>query len=122
MLLGDSSALLVAPEHSRQRRRRCSFFFSSPRTLRRAKMKRGKKAMSKSIGQGLGEVRRSFRFESAAAGDSVGAGGQPLLPLHKDNLEEAADHNVDVEENTSFVSLSCTLSNILKILEFVHRS
>jgi len=106
MLLGDLSASLLVPEDSRQRRRQRSFFFSSSRTLRRAKMKKGKKAMSKSTGQGLGEVRRSFRFETAASGDSVGAGSQPLPPLHGDNLEEATDHEVVVEENTAFVSLS----------------
>jgi len=60
-------------------------------------MTRGKKAVSKSSGGGLSEVRKSIRFESGASGESAGVGGEHLQPVHED-VEEATQEQEAVRE------------------------
>jgi len=104
MFLGDWSASTVVPELIRKRKRRCSFYFSSSRTLTRLRMKRGKKVVSKSSSVGFREVRKSIRFEGRASGDSIGAGGQNLLDVHEDIQSVSLDHEVVGPENVTIVS------------------
>lgn len=65
-----------------------------------------KKAVPKSSGLGLGEVRKSFRFEGGASSDSVGVGGLSLQPLHEETQGVSTDHKVIGEEIIPTVSLS----------------
>lgn len=66
MVLGDQSSSSVIPEQPRKRRKRSSFYFSSLKALKRTRMTRGKKVVSKTKDVGASELRKSLRFESVA--------------------------------------------------------
>jgi len=119
MMLGHQSSLSVRLEHRRKRKRRSSLYFSSSRALRRSRVKRSKKVMSKSGKVGLGEVRKPIRFEGASS-DSVGVGGHHLVAVEEDAQALSVDYQVGGAENVTSVSSAFSIFNSLKLVKDVH--
>ena len=64
MLLEDLNIVSSIHNHSRRKRSQRSFFFSSRKALRSARMMRAKKQLSKRNDMGAGELKKSVRFDS----------------------------------------------------------
>ena len=63
MLLEDFNTVSSNHDYSRRKRNWRSFFFSSRKALRSARMTRAKKQLSKTSDIGSGELRKSLRFD-----------------------------------------------------------
>lgn len=97
MLVENCSFLPIIPERARKRKRRSSLYFSSSKALRRARMTRSKKVVSKTSQGAIGDSRRSIRFDGgASAGDEDE--GYNVVAIASDmeevfNIDEVRGHD-----------------------------
>jgi len=103
MLVDNQRALFVVPVQSRKRKRRSSFFFSSSKALKRSRMTRGKKAVSKSSQASAIDLRKSQHFEGGDIGDEEDASLNAYSTLHEiGDISEDSGHGR--KEGTVIVS------------------
>jgi len=105
MLLEDHSSLFVTPNYSRKRRKRRSLYYLSPKVLKRVRMTRGEKAVSKTNRARASELYKSFHFEGGASSNSIGARGRNLEVVHEETHDTSVDHEVIGKNNISNISL-----------------
>jgi hypothetical protein len=67
MLIGNDRLPLVSPTPKKKRRKFRSLYFSSSKALRRSRMTRSKKTVSKVGDASFGEPRRNLRFRGGGS-------------------------------------------------------
>ncbi len=83
-MLGESLGVELVPTDVRSRKRRCSFFFSSSKALKKSRMNK-KKVVSRTSQSTPGEPRKSLHFAGGGSSGEDGptpknvVGSQPML-------------------------------------------
>ena len=98
MLLEDLNTVSWNHDRIGRKRNRRSFFFSSNKDLRCARMTRTRKHLSKRSDIGSAELRKSVRFATAASGQTdyhlrsnIGVEDEDLLEVHGKNDDSVSE-------------------------------
>ena len=98
MPLEDLNKVCSNRDNNRRKRSQRSFFFSSRKALRSARMMRAKKQLSKRNDMGATKLRKSVRFDSPVpwqadfrTGRNAGVGDEDVLEGHEDKEDSVAE-------------------------------
>ena len=106
MPLEELSRFCSNRENRISKRSRRSFFFSSRKALRSARMTRAKKQLSKRIDIGAGELRKSVRLDGPLLGQSDFRAGWNAGVGEEDVLDENEENEDSILEDLPTVSLA----------------
>jgi hypothetical protein len=104
MLIGNVRSLFVSPTLKKKRRKFRSLYFSSSKALRRSRMTRSKKIVSKVGEATLGDPRRNLCFRGVGSTGDDNASHQSL-DAGEENFEGVHEvHNLTLQGAVSSIS------------------
>jgi hypothetical protein len=101
MLVEEQETLIDSQNHRKRQKRHSSFFFSSPKALKRSRMTRGKRLLSKTGQSTDGDPRKVLRFGTSSSAGEEDTGEKTI---HAD--EEMAEDNASMQEEATTVNVS----------------
>lgn len=105
MLTVKSSTLFCISEKGNSRKKRSSLYFSSSKALKRSRMMRGKKVVSKTGQSSPGALRKSLRFGGGGTSGDEDGRSNVLETVLETNEDSTCAENQSQEDITVTVSI-----------------